>query len=175
MAMFNSKLLVWQRVLTAWCQVLRLRRLERLGRFEQPPSNILWPGPVAQLRWAPGPKPGVETMGLIWFNQENWGVKQHIYIWYIVGISWEHIYIYIDIDICGYHENHHSILCCHHFATSSNKCPFFLAERPSCTQPGDQVHRPEDVVEDFRHPLLSQKLERHQLLSRSKKTPGAWQ
>jgi hypothetical protein len=81
MAMFNSKLLVWQRVLTAWCQVLRLRRLERLGRFEQPPSNILWPGPVAQLRWAPGPKPGVETMGLIWFNQENWGVKQHIYIY----------------------------------------------------------------------------------------------
>ena len=25
----------------------------------------------------------------------------------------------MGIYICGYHENHHSILCCHHFATSS--------------------------------------------------------
>ena len=42
------------------------------------------------------------------------------------------------------------------------------AEKGRCMLPGAQVHRPEDVVEDFRHPLLSQKLERHRLLSRSK-------
>ena len=92
MAMFNSKLLVPGPSASEAGAARAVWTASIEHTLARPGGSVAALGP-----WAPGPKPGVETMGLIWLNQENWGVKQHIYIyiyiWYIVGISWEYMWI----------------------------------------------------------------------------------
>ena len=92
MAMFNSKLLVPGPSASEAGAARAVWTASIEHTLARPGGSVAALGP-----WAPGPKPGVETMGLIWLNQENWGVKQHIYIYIHMVYSGDIMGIYVDI------------------------------------------------------------------------------